>query len=48
MTHQYMSKVFHGPHKNPSGPLLMYGHYTPVPREYDLLIETESVPTLYF
>ena len=27
---------------------LIYGHYTRAPREYDLLIETESVSTLYF
>ena len=31
MTHQYMSKIFHGPHKNPPAPpptYLMYGPLT--------------------
>ena len=29
MAHQYMTKIFHGPHKNPPAPPLTYLMYGP-------------------
>ena len=31
MAHQYMPKIFHGPHKNPPGPPPTYLMYGPLP-----------------
>ena len=42
MAHQYMPKIFHGPHKNPPAPPPTYLMYGPLPKQEDINSMTQT------